>query len=145
MKKIAVSFIVATLVGCTSLGHEERAQPQIERKLAARPDVIAVVGSGELSIAIELFLVSQGISVRASPVQVTLDAANKPRSSETVVRYVANVTSVDHDMCVPEGSRQMHFHISVVDLVNNERVFGMSGDYGCKDTIVRRFAHWFLQ
>lgn len=145
MLSALTAVLFTSLVACTSLGHDERAQPQIERKLTSRPAVVAVVGSGELSIAVELFLVSQGVTVRASPVQVTLDAANNPRSSETVVRYVANVTSVDHDICVPEGSRQMHFHISFVDLVNNERVFAMSGDYGCKDTIVRRFAQWFLQ
>lgn len=143
------SFSAALLVffvgGCTSLGHEGRAQPQIERKIVARPDVVAVVGSGELSTAIELLLVSRGITVRASPVQVTLDEKQTIRSSEAVVRYVANVSSVDHDMCVPEGSRQMHFHISVVDLVKNERIFAMSGDYGCKDTIVRRFESWFFQ
>jgi hypothetical protein len=142
---LSAAFLVATLVGCTSLGHEGRAQPQIERKLAARPDVVVIVGSGELSTAIELLLISRGVSVRASPVQVTLDERQRVRSSETVARYVANVTSVDHDMCVPEGSRQMHFHISVVDLVNNNRVFAMSGDYGCKDTIVQRFERWFFQ
>lgn len=143
--RVGAALLVATLIGCTSLGHEGRTQPQIERKLAARPDVVAVVGSGELSTAIELLLVSRGVSVRASPVQVTLDERQRIQSSETVARYVANVTSVDHDMCVPEGSRQMHFHVSVVDLVNNERVFAMSGDYGCKDTIVRRFERWFFQ
>lgn len=142
---ITAALFSGTLAGCTSLGHEARAQPQIERELTARPDVVAVVGSGELSTAIELLLVSRGVSVRASPVQVTLDERQNVRSSETVVRYVANVTSVDHDMCVPEGSRQMHFHISVVDLANNERVFGLSGDYGCKDTIVRRFEQWFFE
>lgn len=139
-----VTVAIASLMGCTSLGHEERAVPQIEKKLANRPDVVAVVGSGELSTAIELLLVSRGVMVRASPLQVTLDKDQRVKSSETVTRYVANVTSVDHDMCVPEGSRQMHFHISVVDLVNNERVFGMSGDYGCKDIIVRRFETWFF-
>lgn len=138
-------LLAATLVGCTSLGHEERAQPQIERKLGARPDSVAVVGSGELSIAIELLLVSRGVAVHASPTQVVLGDDKRIQSSKTVARYVANVTSVDQDMCVPEGSRQMHFHISVVDLVNNQRVFGMSGDYGCKDTIVRRFEQWLFQ
>lgn len=142
---IAAAFAGVTLAGCTSLGHEGRAQPQIERKLQARPDVVAVVGSGELAIAVELMLVSHGVSVRASPVQVTIDENQKMRTSEAVARYVANVTSVDHDMCVPEGSRQMHFHISVVDLVNNERIFAMSGDYGCKNTIVQRFERWFFQ
>lgn len=142
---IVAAFAGVALSACTSLGHEGRAQPQIERKLQARPDVVAVVGSGELAIAVELMLVSHGISVRASPVQVTIDENQKMRTSEAVVRYVANVTSVDHDMCIPEGSRQMHFHISVVDLVNNERVFAMSGDYGCKNTIVQRVERWFFQ
>lgn len=140
-----VALLFLTLQGCTSLGHEGRTEPQIERKLPTRPDIVAVTGSGELSTAIELLLVSRGVSVRASPVQISLDGNHKVQSSKTVVRYVANVTSVDHDMCVPEGSRQMHFHISVVDLVNNERIFAMSGDYGCKDTIVRRFDRWFFQ
>lgn len=139
------ALLAATLLGCTSLGHEGRTQPQIERKLAARPDSIAVVGSGELSIAIELLLVSRGVAVHASPTQVILGNDQRVQSSKTVARYVANVTSVDQDMCVPEGSRQMHFHISVVDLVNNQRVLAMSGDYGCKDTIVKRFEQWFFQ
>lgn len=141
----AALVISLILTGCTSVGHATRTQPQIERKLASRPDVVAVVGSGELAVAVELLLVSKGISVRASPVQVTLDSDKNVKSSETVARYVANVTSVDHDMCVPEGSRQMHFHISVVDLASNERVFAMSGDYGCKNTIVQRFERWFFQ
>ena len=140
-----ILLLVFVLQGCTSLGHEGRTEPQIEQKLPTRPDVIAVNGSGELSTAIELLLVSRGVSVRASPVQVVFDENQKVKSSEAVSRYVANVTSVDHDMCIPEGSRQMHFHISVVDLVNNERIFAMSGDYGCKDTIVRRFENWFFQ
>ena len=140
----ALLFAV-TLSGCTSLGHEGRAQPQVERRLDARPDVIALTGSGELSTAIELLLVSRGVAVRASPVQITSDDGRQARMPTTVVRYVANVTSVDHDMCVPEGSRQMHFHISLVDLETNSRVFAMSGDYGCKDTIVDRFDRWFFQ
>ncbi|WP_427999960.1 hypothetical protein [Acidovorax sp.] len=145
-RQTAAAFAVSLiLTACTSVGHLERTQPQIERKLANRPNVVAVVGSGELAVAVELLLVSKGISVRASPVQVTLDSNQNVKSSETVARYVANVTSVDHDMCVPEGSRQMHFHISVVDLVSNERVFAMSGDYGCKNTIVQRFDRWFFQ
>lgn len=145
LPRLVAALLAATLVGCTSLGHADRVEPQIERKLAARPDSVAVVGSGELSIAIELLLVSRGIAVHASPTQVTLSGDQRVQSSKTVTRYVANVTSVDQDMCVPEGSRQMHFHISVVDLVSNQRVFAMSGDYGCKDTIVRRFEQWFFQ
>lgn len=130
--------------GCTSTGHEARTQPQIERKLAERPEEVAVAGSGELAIAIELLLVSRGIRVRASPIQAVPDKSSNSLTPKTVTRYVVNATSVDLDVCVPEGSRQMHFHISVVDLVENQRVFAMSGDYGCKNTIVRRFEHWFF-
>jgi hypothetical protein len=140
-----VVCVAALASGCTSLGHEDRAQPQIERKLPTRPAEVAVVGSGELAVAVELLLVSRGLSVLASPVQAILDENKKVRSSETVTRYVVNVSSVDLDVCVPEGSRQMHFNISVVDLVSNERIFVMSGDYGCKDTLVRRFERWFFQ
>ena len=132
------------LTGCTSLGHEARVQPQIERPLGKRPDVVAIVGTGELAVAFELLMVSRGIKVLASPTQIVSNAAPNARSSEPVTRYVVNVTSVDQDMCIPEGSRQMHFYISVVDLVENKRVIAMNGDYGCKDTIVRRFETWFF-
>ena len=142
---LSLGVSLFALSGCTSIGHEQRAEPQIERKLATRPNEIAVTGSGELSTAIELLLVSRGVTVKASPVQVAVDGNQKVKATEITTRYVANVNSVDHDTCVPEGSRQMHFHISVVDLVNNERVFAMSGDYGCKNTIVRRFERWFFQ
>lgn len=140
-------FLVSTLLftGCTSLGHEGRMQPQIDRKLPTRPDVVSVSGTGELATAIELMLVSKGISVKASPIQAISQTQQNNRPFETVVRYAVNATSVDHDFCMPEGSRQMHFNISVVDLVENQRVFAMNGDYGCKDTIVNRFERWFFR
>lgn len=140
-------FFISTLLffsGCTSVGHEARTEPQIERPLAEQPAIIAVNGSGELAIAIELLLVSRGIDVLASPIQVVSEESTNSYATKTVTRYVVNATSVDHDVCVPEGSRQMNFHISVVDLIENQRVFAMSGDYGCKDTIVRRFESWFF-
>lgn len=142
--RLSLLFPALLLIGCTSLGHEERTQPQIERPLAERPSVVAVVGSGELSIAVELLLASHGINVLASPVQMKQNVSPAGNASVDVVRYVVNVTSVDHDICIPEGSRQMHFHISVVDTLKNQRVFAMSGDYGCKDTIVKRFGAWFF-
>lgn len=142
---IFLFFFLILFTGCTSLGHEGRVQPQIERPLAVRPDVVTVSGSGELVIAIELLLVSRGINVRASPIQVLSDESSETLTIEAASRYVVNVNSVDHEMCIPEGSRQMHFYVSVVDLVENQRVFAMSGDYGCKDTIVKRFERWFFQ
>ena len=39
----------------------------------------------------------------------------------------------------------MHFHISVVDLLENRRVYALSGDYGCKDTIVKKFEQWLFK
>ena len=136
--------VLALLSGCTSLGHESRAEPQLERKLPVRPNAVAVVGSGELATATELLLVSRGVKVYASPVQLKVDPKTNATTSEAVTRYVVNVTSVDLDVCLPEGSRQMHFNISVVDVLTNERVFFLSGDYGCKDTLVRRFERWYF-
>ena len=136
-------FMIA-LAGCTSLGHESRAQPQIERALPTKPSAVAVVGSGELSTALELMFVSRGLRVHPSPIRVQAVDGNNPGTPVLNSRYVINVNSVDLDMCVPEGSRQMHFNISVVDLVADERLFVMSGDYGCKDTLVQRFEHWFF-
>lgn len=140
-------FFISTLLmfsGCTSVGHEARTKPQIEYPLSERPNVVAVVGSGELSIAVELMLVSNGIDVLASPTQLSKDSSGS-QTTKTVTRYVVNATSVDLEMCLPEGSRQMNFHISVIDLLENKRIFGMSGDFGCKDTVVRRFKQWFFQ
>ena len=130
--------------GCTSLGHEGRAQPQFERNLKEVPKSVAVVGAGELAIAVELMLVSQGVRVYPSPIQSVRDKASNSFVTKTVTRYVVNVSSTDLDVCLPEGSRQMHFSLSVADIVENQRVFAMSGDYGCKDTIINRFKHWYF-
>lgn len=141
----ALAFVpIFAIAGCTSLGHESRAQPQIERPLPTEPNAVAVVGSGELSTAIELMLVSRGIRVHASPIRVQDVDGDNPGAPVLTSRYVINVTSVDLDMCLPEGSRQMHFNISVVDLVADERLLVMSGDFGCKDTLVQRFQRWFF-
>ncbi len=138
-------FCVFLVSGCTSLGHEDRTIPQIAQKLNETPSEIAVVGSGELAIALEYMLVLHGLDVLASPVQAVQDSNTNTLVSKAVAQYVVNVTSTDLDMCVPEGSRQMHFSITMVDLVSNERVFAMNGDYGCKDTIVKRFEGWMFQ
>lgn len=140
---MSMSGVIATFSGCTSLGHEVRTQPQIERQLTERPDEVAVVGSGELAIAVELMLVSHGVNVLPSIQAVPVTSSNSVPAKK-VTRYLINAVSTDQDMCVPEGSRQMHFSISVVDVVENQRVFAMNGDYGCKNTIVKRFEGWFF-
>jgi hypothetical protein len=139
---IAIALASFFTGGCTSIGHEERTEPQIEVSLAATPSIVAISGSGELSIAIELLLASRGVEVLLSPLQID-QKSTVPKGKP--VRYAITATSVDLDMCIPEGSRQMHFHISVVDLMENKRVYAMSGDYGCKDTIVRTFEKWLFK
>lgn len=142
--KVLFLFLTFTFTiffsGCTSLGHDARSEPQLQRKLDERPVVVAVTGSGELVLAIEKLLVSRGIKVRLSTASSVKGERNLPD-----VRYSITATSVDHDMCVPEGSRQMHFYVSVIDIFKDERVFSMSGDYGCKDTLVKRFEMWFFE
>ncbi len=142
--RVVLILLILNLFGCTSLGYEGRIQPQIEHPFSNRPTVVAVSGSGELAIAIELLLASNGIDVRASSIQAVPRESDSARTVETVARYQINVTSVDQDICIPEGSRQMHFSIYVVDLFENKRVFAMTGDYGCKNAIVQRFERWFF-
>ena len=144
MTRISTTIFLTLLIlsGCTSLGHEARTEPQIEKRLTQKPNRVYFTGSGELAIAIELLLTSNGIDVVYSTPQS--GPTNSEADIKNAVRYAINATSVDHDMCIPEGSRQMHFYISVVDIQDNKRVFAMSGDYGCKDTITNRFEKWLL-
>lgn len=135
---VAITTLLA-LSGCTSLGHENRTEPQIEKKISGKFDRVYFTGSGELAIATELLLASQGIEVFYSP--VIIDKVDS-KSKQEPIRYTVTATSVDHDMCVPEGSRQMHFYITVVDVIENNRIFALSGDYGCKNTITARFGKW---
>lgn len=39
----------------------------------------------------------------------------------------------------------MHFNVSVVDFQERNRVFLMSGEFGCKDTLVRNFESWLAK
>lgn len=66
-------------------------------------------------------------------------------SDEVQTRYVLRVRLKDLDKCVPEGSRQMHFNVSVVDFQERNRVFLMNGEFGCRDTLVRSFGRWLSQ
>ena len=85
---------LAVLSGCTSLGHEARAQPQLERQLPERPEVVSLEGSGELVIALELMLVSRGINVVPSAEQIVPETSSMKR----VTRYAISATSVDLDV-----------------------------------------------
>lgn len=150
MKTLKKSLRILTVIGvlstvgvsgCTSLGHESRTQPQVALAFKGKPNKVSLEGSGELMIAVELMLVSKGINVVPSPIQI--DPSTKEK--KIVTRYTVTATSMDLDVCVPEGSRQMNFTIAVNDIEENRRLFFMNGNYGCKNTIVKRFGDWFFQ
>jgi hypothetical protein len=134
-------LVFVFISGCTSLGHESRTSPQIALDLENKPSKVSLEGSGELMVAMELMLVSHGINVVPSSMQIDRDTKEK----KIAVRYAINATSTDLDVCIPEGSRQMNFTISANDLQDNRRLFFMNGNYGCKNTIVRRFEQWFFR
>lgn len=145
-KSARIFAVIGTAVticasGCTSLGHESRTKPQVELKLENKPTKVSLEGSGELMIAVELMLVSNGINVVPSPIQIDPNTNEK----KIVTRYTITATSTDLDVCIPEGSRQMNFTIAVNDIQENRRLFFMNGNYGCKNTIVGRFGEWFFQ
>jgi hypothetical protein len=141
IKKYPIFLMFSLLVGCTSLGHESRTKPQIALDFPSKPNKVSVEGSGELMVATELMLVSRGINVVPSPVQIDSDTGER----NIATRYAITATSTDFDVCIPEGSRQMNFTIVVNDLQENRRLFFMNGNYGCKDTIVSRFENWFFK
>lgn len=129
--------LAAIAAGCTSLGHETRAIPQISRAVPEpQTQVVLAPGAGELSVALERLFESRGIRVLAS-------ADNT--SKRPGARYLIAATSADLDICLPEGSRQMHFNIIVVDTVANQRAYVLSGQYGCQDTLLKQFETWFFQ
>lgn len=147
-RNLALLFTVwGLLSGCTSIGHEARSTP----KFAKSTDKFVEVGfdgdENELSVAIEKLLEDRGVKVKilSSPKVREQREGKEYTYDEVQTRYVLRVRSVDLDTCVPEGSRQMHFNVSVVDFQERNRVFLMSGEFGCKDTLVRNFGGWLTK
>jgi hypothetical protein len=130
--------------GCTSAGNEKRAIPKIAKPIGEIVEFGFDPDDNELSVAIEKLLDARGIRVKLlSTPQVRQQQGEKEYTYDEVqTRYVLRVRSVDLDTCLPEGSRQMHFSISVTDFQNRERVLIMKGEFGCRDTIVREFEKW---
>jgi hypothetical protein len=93
----------------------------------------------ELSIGIESVLRAHGVGVRLLRLAY-LNSAQGSTATQSPYRVI--VRSTDLDRCVPEGSRQMHFSVSVVDVRERSRVFLQSGQFGCRDTIVKEFEQW---
>jgi hypothetical protein len=137
-------MLAGGIAGCTSLGQQARAIPRIAKPI----DRISEIGfdgdDNELSVAIEKLLDDRGVRARIlSTPQVRVQRGDKEYTYDEVqTRYVLRVRSTDLDKCVPEGSRQMHFNVSVVDFQERSRVFLMNGEFGCKDTLVSSFDRW---
>lgn len=135
------------LSGCTSIGYETRSTP----KFAKSTDKIMEVGfdgdDNELSVAMEKLLEERGVKVKIlSKPKVREQRGDKEYTYDEVqTRYVLRVRSVDLDTCLPEGSRQMHFNVSVTDFQERNRVFLMSDEFGCKGTLLRNFESWLVR
>lgn len=117
------------LTGCTSLGQETRATPKVSKAIEPVREFGFDSDDNELSVGIEGLLTSRGYKV-------------KVLHGGVQARYVLRVRSTDLDTCLPEGSRQMHFNVTVVDSSTGERVLLIAGEYGCKNTIINRFGEW---
>lgn len=143
---LLISLTVA-LGGCTSLGHEARAVPSIAKPIAEKPQkVIVIDDGGSLAGYFQRFLDSEGIIVLdGSAVTVEEKADNRTSTYKaTDADYTIRVTSTDLDICVPEGTRQMHFNVRVTDNRTQQRVYSSAGEFGCAGTITKTFASWIL-
>jgi hypothetical protein len=142
-RTFAMSWAVF-LVGCTSLGHQSRAVPKIAKPTERFAEIGLDGDDNELSVALEKLLDARGVKVRIlSTPQVRLQRGDKEYTFDEVqTRYVLRVRSEDLDKCLPEGSRQMNFNVSVVDFKERTRVFLMNGEHGCRDTLLKSFEQW---
>lgn len=117
------------LTGCTSLGQESRSTPKISQAIEPVNEFGFDSDDNELSVGIEKLLTSRGFKMRIL-------------RNGVQTRYVLRVRSTDLDTCLPEGSRQMHFNVSAIDSDTGKRVLLIAGEYGCKDTIIKRVDEW---
>jgi hypothetical protein len=141
---LAVLLVVAVGAGCTSLGQAKRAIPAIAKPINDIVEFGFDPDDNALSVAVEQMLDARGIRVKLlfTP-QVRQQRGDKEYTYDEVqTRYLLRVRSEDLDICRPEGSRQMHFNISVIDFQNRQRVLLMNGRFGCSDTLVREFGNW---
>lgn len=135
LRGATIGCLVILTSACSSTGHEARTQPVLVSPfLGGQKQVVLTSERGELQVGIKEYLESKGIKVIS-----TLD----PKAISPTSRYAISVNSADLDICLPEGSRQMHFDIGVTDLVEKKKVYILDGDFGCKNTIVRKFGEWF--
>lgn len=127
---VAGCILLLLLANCTSLGHETRTMPKISKTIESVKEFGLDTDKNELSVGIKDLLSSRGYKIITSGLKA---------------RYSIRVRSSDLDTCVPEGSRQMHFNLTVVESTTGERVLEIVGKYGCKDTIIQRFDEWLAK
>lgn len=139
-----IAYSAVFVWGCTSHGHAQRETPSIARPVGAISEFGFDSDDNQLSVAIENLIESRGIRLKLlSTPQVREQRGDREYTfKEVQTRFVLRVRSVDLDRCVPEGSRQMHFNISVTDFSERKRVFLMKGEFGCQNSVVQRFANW---
>ena len=144
--RVGLLPLVALLIlaACTSSGHERRAVPMIARSIGPIAEFGFDPDDNELAIAIEKLLEDRGVRVKLlSTPQVRQQRGDKEYTYDEVqTRFVLRVRSTDLDRCVPEGSRQMHFAVTVTDFQTRQRVFLMKGQFGCLDTLLQQFDNW---
>lgn len=143
---LIIAFALSGLfvVGCTSMGNQTRAIPKIAKPTERILEFGFDPDDNALSIAVEKLLDARGVKVKlVSTPQVRQQRGDKEYTYDEIqTRYLLKVRSEDLDRCVPEGSRQMHFTISVTDFQERKRVFLQNGEFGCQDTILKYFAEW---
>jgi hypothetical protein len=140
--KAAMCLLVVS--GCTSIGQAGRAAPLIAKPVSAFSEIGFDGDDNELSIAIEKLLDARGVKARilATPEVRETEGNKEYRYKEVQTRYVLRVRSTAEGSCIPEGSPQMNFSLTVTDYVERNRVLVMRGDHACRDTIVREFEKW---
>ena len=141
---LASTSLALPLIACTSLGHQGRAEPQIAKPVGKITEVSIDGDDRALAVAVEKMLDARGIRtmVIAAPRVRVQQGDREYTYDEVQTRYVVRVRSVDLDTCVPEGSRQMHFNLSVMDYETRSRVFLLNGEFGCRDTLLASFGNW---
>jgi hypothetical protein len=142
MKRLLI--IAVLLAGCTSLGHGGRAEPKVARATPPIAEIGIDGDDNELAVALENALDERGVKVKIihAPAVMEVRGDRIVSYDEVQTRYVLQVRSTDAGRCVPEGSRQMHFYVTLIDYTEQRRVFLSEGVNGCKDTIVKSFMGW---
>ncbi len=147
LRRVSVILIfwgIIFQIGCTSVGNQSRSEPKIAKPAPALTEFGFDGDDNELSLGIESLLDEYRIPFKmlSAPLVTERQGDKSYTYKEVQSRYVLRVRSRDLDMCLPEGSRQMHFDIMVIDYTTRRKVLLIKGEFGCKDTLIREFENW---